>query len=58
MYLIIAFLRIKGMPFNCEANQFQDFQIESCGESGYEFYESIFHGDQKSHHTNRCKTIG
>ena len=41
LFLIIsAFLRIKGLPFNCEASQFQDYPIHLCNGNEYGFYRS------------------
>ena len=31
----LAFLRINGLPFNCEANQFQDYPLNTCDKDDY-----------------------
>ena len=41
-FIFLAFLRLKGVPFNCEASQYQDYPLESCNS-----YEDIFLGEQK-----------
>jgi hypothetical protein len=47
----IAYLKIKGMPFNCEASQFVDIPLDSVNFDTYSFYK---HGYTKTS-PGRCK---
>ena len=47
----IAYLKIKGMPFNCEANQFVDYPLDIVNFDAYSFYK---HGYTKTS-PGRCK---
>ena len=37
-FYLLAFLRIKGLPFNCEPSQTQYYPLNSCNRNDYELF--------------------
>ena len=54
----IAYLKIKGMPFNCEASQFVDIPLESVNFDSYSLYKHAYaKNDPGRCNANRCKHV-